>query len=594
MHRPSAAAYLAAWLLATLAAAADASDAIDRAKALLDQGEGREAAAALESALPAASAAERPELLKALRRAYDLAARQSEAAGQAREADAYRDNLRILNRKTVPAPPPLPEPEPAPAPERTAPEPPAADPPKAAEPPPAPVEAPRSAPTPAAELAPADAAFRAKRYDEAGRLYAALAAKGQLPASRRDPWAYCRWFAVVRRINAPPKDQAEWASIHAEIQEIQKLSPTNWFGEYLRNLVADLAPPARKAAPKAKARRVVVRGSAPDDPAPSAAPQPKVIELPRANNPPRRPAAAPKPAPAPAAPKEPAQARGPESSPASPLSLAPLPPMEAPPSARVGQAGARINNWQVWLTPSFRILHADQGLAERVAQVAETARDEQLRRWTGTAPRGPWSPRCDIYLYPSPELFHQMTGQPPDSDGFSTMGQDGGRVVARRINLRADHPDLIAAVLPHEVTHVVLADLFPDQPPPKWADEGIAVLSEPVALQERRVTPLAKALGAGPIFAVGDLMAIADYPDGRHWPLFFAQSVSLTKFLVERGTPDQFIRFLQAARRNGPDAELRRVYKIDGVADLQKRWLAHLRSGPSAAMADAPKDAALR
>ena len=53
-----------------------------------------------------------------------------------------------------------------------------------------------------------------------------------------------------------------------------------------------------------------------------------------------------------------------------------------------------------------------------------------------------------------------MTGQPEDSPGFSTMGLNAGKVVARRVNLRADHPNLVPAIVPHEVTHVVLADLW--------------------------------------------------------------------------------------------------------------------------------------
>ena len=66
----------------------------------------------------------------------------------------------------------------------------------------------------------ADAAFRAPRYDDAGRLYATLEREGRLPANRRDHWAYCRWAEVVRQINARPSTPQEWAQIDAEIQRI--------------------------------------------------------------------------------------------------------------------------------------------------------------------------------------------------------------------------------------------------------------------------------------------------------------------------------------------------------------------------------------
>ena len=186
-----------------------------------------------------------------------------------------------------------------------------------------------------------------------------------------------------------------------------------------------------------------------------------------------------------------------------------------------------------------------------------------------------------------------MTGQPEDSPGFSTMGLNAGHVVARRVNLRADHADLLRAVVPHEVTHVVLADLFVERPIPKWADEGMAVLSEPTAEQHRRAADLTEPLVSGRLFKVDDLMTM-DYPDGRHWALFYAQSVSLTRFLVERGTPAQFVRFLQGTQRNGVEAELRRVYQIDGYADLQRRWVAHAKAVPAMAAAGEAKDSETR
>ncbi len=66
----------------------------------------------------------------------------------------------------------------------------------------------------------------------------------------------------------------------------------------------------------------------------------------------------------------------------------------------------------------------------------------------------------------------------------------------------------MTAILPHEVTHVVLADLFTTQQIPRWADEGIAVLAEPNAEQEIRAAELQEPLrdrpGVRPAQADGD------------------------------------------------------------------------------------------
>ena len=64
------------------------------------------------------------------------------------------------------------------------------------------------------------------------------------------------------------------------------------------------------------------------------------------------------------------------------------------------------------------------------------------------------------------------------------MGMNAGKIISRRVNLRTDHPTLVQAVLPHEITHVILADFFTEQQIPRWADEGLAVLAEPLDEQE--------------------------------------------------------------------------------------------------------------
>jgi hypothetical protein len=232
-------------------------------------------------------------------------------------------------------------------------------------------------------------------------------------------------------------------------------------------------------------------------------------------------------------------------------------------------------------TQNFTIIHSDRALAERVAKAAEAARDTQVRRWSDPAnPIPAWSSKCEIHLYPTAEVFSRDTGQRPDSAGFSTMSMSDGKVVARRINLRADHPNVVRAVLPHEVTHVVLADLFPDKQIPRWADEGLAVLAEPEKEQALRAADLEQPLASNKLFAPGDLFTM-DYPKSDAWSLYYAQSVSMTRFLVESGSPASFIGFVRESQTSGPEPALRSIYKISGYDELQKRWLAYARAHAS-------------
>ena len=61
----------------------------------------------------------------------------------------------------------------------------------------------------------------------------------------------------------------------------------------------------------------------------------------------------------------------------------------------------------------------------------------------------------------------------------SPSARDGGRpvVTSQRMEIRGDAKQLLNSVLPHEVTHTVLAHHF-GRPVPRWADEGGSVLSE--------------------------------------------------------------------------------------------------------------------
>ena len=456
------------------------------------------------------------------------------------------------------------------------------------------------------ELVQADRWFTDKKYTEAGQAYARLAAQNQLPVQRKQVWAYCRWVAVVALINAHPQSDREWDEIEQEVRSIQKLTPGNWYGEYLQNRVAEARRGGRGSA---RAGKLVVRGSAPDeDPPPRF---PRLLARPRparvspqgaisggaGEQPLGLPVAAapqdPHPEPQPAAPggEAPAPDGDQGSQPGSPAS--PIAMQQSGQESGVGGAESTPRrpplSWHVRETANFRIYHTDPVQAEKAAQAAEAVRTQQARRWGSSAARAPWSPPCDIYLYPTPKDFAQLTGQPETSPGFSTMGVNGNRIVARRVNLRADHPQLLTAILPHEVTHVVLADLFTQQQIPRWADEGMAVLAEPPAEQVSRASELTEPLREGRVFKLSELMAI-DYPSAEAWNLYYAQSVSLTQFLVEQGSPEQFVSFVRSAQRKGIEIALRESYHIDGFAELENRWQTFARR-QAAEIATSSRDA---
>jgi hypothetical protein len=246
------------------------------------------------------------------------------------------------------------------------------------------------------------------------------------------------------------------------------------------------------------------------------------------------------------------------------------------PAARVGTPS---ETWELVETASFRIHHhGSPELAAEVGRTAEAARKAMYERWSGP-PAADWTPRCDLYLHSTGAEYAKATGKSADQCGHSTVGIQGGRVVSRRMDLRADEPALLDGVLPSEVTHLLLADLFADQPLPRWAAIGIAALSESpegVARYRRAVPALLK---EKKLFAVGPFIDRGGFPDATAVTPFYAESISLVSYLVELKGPKAFTAFLQEGPRRGYSRALTTHYGFKDAADLQDKWVKHTLGG---------------
>ncbi len=230
------------------------------------------------------------------------------------------------------------------------------------------------------------------------------------------------------------------------------------------------------------------------------------------------------------------------------------------------------DGWARAETSHFRIFHnQSREMAEQAAQVAEKTRVAMHGKWFGTAGEE-WNPRCDLYLHATAQDYSKATGVPANSPGHSSIRSDGPRVIGRRIDLHVDDPNLLTAVLPHETTHVVLAGQFGDQPVPRWADEGMAVLTEPRDKVERHLRNLPRCQQDGQLFHVRQLMQLTDYPEPRAISAFYAQSVSLVDYLTNKHGPQVFAQFLREGMRGGYEAALQKHYGLAGFDDLQQRW----------------------
>ncbi|MFO0809436.1 MAG: peptidase MA family metallohydrolase [Gemmataceae bacterium] len=230
------------------------------------------------------------------------------------------------------------------------------------------------------------------------------------------------------------------------------------------------------------------------------------------------------------------------------------------------------DGWAKVQTTNFRVYHDQpQEFAEQVAKAAEAARATAMTKWGGDGKA--WSKPCDIYIHASAQDYAKATGKPATGPGHATLQMKDSSVERRRVDLRADEPNTVSNVVPHEATHLVLADLF-DAPLPRWADEGMAVLAEPRSHVDRYLRTLVSSWKQGKLVPLAQVLKQPDYPDAAAITAFYVESVSLVDFLVEEKGPETLVAFLRDVQHNaGIDAAIKKHYGFANGQEMQNRWL---------------------
>lgn len=257
-------------------------------------------------------------------------------------------------------------------------------------------------------------------------------------------------------------------------------------------------------------------------------------------------------------------------------------PRPAPVSLRHWVSG----EWHVAESDNFRFFHRNQvALATRLSSLCEESRQTVSNRWLGKTAPAAWSIKCDVYLYPSGAEYQQRTRYPADSWGYADLEIGQGRVWKRRLDLRSDNEAKLNSVSVHELTHIVLADRFAYRQIPRWADEGIALNSEPAARQESLRGWLAGEIRQGRGYTLNQLLAVQQYPQDKYLAdLFYAQSGSLIEFLLSQHAESEegVMKIVEQAQQTGPQQGLRGV-PLSRLETEWKAWLLKSATAPQIA-----------
>jgi len=240
------------------------------------------------------------------------------------------------------------------------------------------------------------------------------------------------------------------------------------------------------------------------------------------------------------------------------------------PSAWVRQEGSwcvcETDHFSVWGSPAA-------GNVQQSAKLCESLRESLHETWCAGSSAEQWTSKCVVVLHAKAADYAVAVSQPGTrSVGCTTLQVDQGRVTFRRIDIRCDRSNWSSSALPHELTHVILADRLSGEPLPLWADEGLAVLAESASTQKAREAVLVGAVRQNRTFSVTDLLRQEVLPRPEKRDVFYSQSTALVGLLIERAKPAGFLAYLERARLVGNDAALRECYGVDGVAGLEDLW----------------------
>ena len=119
-----------------------------------------------------------------------------------------------------------------------------------------------------------------------------------------------------------------------------------------------------------------------------------------------------------------------------------------------------------------------------------------------------------------------------------------------------------------------------DKLPPRWADEGIAILTEPAGKVTQHHRNLRRFHQDGRLFGLKELMELKDYPAPHALPIFYAQSVALCEFLAAEKNPKTLTDFVRDGVRHGYETSLRRHYNMT-FTQLEERWTQQVLNRPA-------------
>jgi hypothetical protein len=227
-------------------------------------------------------------------------------------------------------------------------------------------------------------------------------------------------------------------------------------------------------------------------------------------------------------------------------------------------------------SPNFRVIARNASLANQVAMEAERTRKDLAIHWLGQEIPN-WPQPCPLIVNDGNMLANGETKY--------TLIPEGG-VANFQMTVSGSVERILDSVLPHEITHTILASHFSalGKPIPRWADEGACTTVEHVSERSKHDHMLVRYLSEGRGIPFAVLFSLREYPPDI-MPLY-AQGYSLSCFLIAQGGPRQFVKFLERGMETEDwVAAVEEFYEYPLIGKLQTAWNDWVGDGGGAVLA---------
>ena len=227
-------------------------------------------------------------------------------------------------------------------------------------------------------------------------------------------------------------------------------------------------------------------------------------------------------------------------------------------------------------TVNFEVVNAPTPeLAKLFCDTAERCRSELAILWLGHE-MPDWSAPCPIRV---------QVGDILGAGGATTFVFSNGEVYGWEMDIQGSAKRIVDSVLPHEITHMILATHF-RCPIPRWLDEGAATSVEHVSEKEnyrqRLLQYLREDVRKGLPF--NRMVALKDYPSD---PMpFYSQGFSVVEYLIDLGGHRRLLEFAASAMGSGNwNAAVRQHYGKENLGELQLSWIDWVAAGSKTVVA---------